>query len=170
MVQNQHLAERYNADTLQLLVKDPTTLYAYWDVSDRKRWLVAQHYCADWSVMPKIVRLYAMPGNRSDGTGHRRTYADTNVGDSSSWYFTELLPNCTYIADFGILNVQRQFIPLLRSNIVMTPRNTEADFEETDSPDVLSPHGRSIWFQELDGAMFEQFSAYTLYEPHSEAI
>jgi hypothetical protein len=114
--------EFYNADRIQLLAIDPNRIYAYWSVSHRKKWLCAQHFELDWSVMPKVIRIYNTTDLFFDGTNANHFF-DIPVGESLSWHIHHLNPDSTYVADFGTYNIFGQFIPIMRSHAAKTPRN-----------------------------------------------
>jgi hypothetical protein len=114
--------EFYNTDRIQLLAIDPNRLYAYWSVSDRKKWLCAQHFELDWFAMAKIIRIYNTTDLFFDGTNANHFF-DIPVGESLSWQVHHLNPDSTYVADFGTYNIFGQFIPIMRSHAVKTPRN-----------------------------------------------
>jgi hypothetical protein len=143
-------------DTLCLLVQNPTTLYAYWELSERKRSLVDQHYNADWRELQPTLRLYDVTGLSFDGSasGAVRQY---KLEGYDSCYLGELEADRAYVADLGIWNRYEQFIPLLRSNTVHTPstcaRKLEADIPASKETSILI----------ILPVEYPQFSAYSLY-------
>ncbi|MGO4270806.1 DUF4912 domain-containing protein, partial [Paenibacillus sp. TAF58] len=49
---------RYHKDILHLMIVDAHSLYVYWEISDRRRWLISQHFECSYESMPKVIRLY----------------------------------------------------------------------------------------------------------------
>jgi hypothetical protein len=147
-------------DTLCLLIQNPTTLYAYWELSERKRSLVDQHYSADWRELQPTLRLYDVTGLSFDGSASG-TIRQYSVEGCDSCYLGELEANRAYVADLGIWNRYEQFIPLLRSNTVHTPsicaHKLEADIPASEETPILV----------ILPVEYPQFSAYSLYAASS---
>ncbi|MNI24428.1 hypothetical protein D3C73_780480 [compost metagenome] len=143
-------------DILFLLIQNPTTLYAYWRLSSRKERLIKEHFGDDWRALRPTLRLYDITGLSFDGSasGPVRQYS---VDTAYSCYLQELEPAKSYAADLGIWNKRDQFLPLLRSNTVYTPR--------TSSGSLVSdiPLSTTSSLQIVLPIEYEQFSAYTLY-------
>jgi hypothetical protein len=143
-------------DTLCLLVRNPTTLYAYWELSERKRSLVDQHYNADWRELQPTLRLYDVTGLSFDGSASG-TIRQYRLEGRDSCYVGELEADRAYVADLGIWNRYGQFIPLLRSNTVHTPsicaRKLEADIPASKDTSILI----------ILPVEYPLFSAYSLY-------
>ncbi|MCZ8523827.1 MULTISPECIES: DUF4912 domain-containing protein [Paenibacillus] len=152
---------RYHHDRIQLLTQGPHTLFTYWEVSNRKRWLCSQHFQSDYGALATSLRIYDVTAVYFNGhNAHGFRQIETMPG-ASSWYIHEVEAGTVYIADFGISTPEGQFIPLLRSNAVMTPRDRPAGWgaplvstvEEVREPGrvhgLLRPHD------------FENFNAYS---------
>lgn len=126
--------------------------------------MVAEHFGADWKQLDPALRLYDMTEMSFDGsTAHH--FGQLSIGDSSSCYIHNLKPGRCYIADLGIINRERQFIPLLRSNSLDIP---QADWNPT-STNLSAPATLSTFTQSEGPASlllpheYDHFSAYTLY-------
>lgn len=117
-------------DALHLMVRDAHTLFIYWEVSHRKRWLVSQHFQCDWDAMPKVLRLYDVTCTEFHGNNAHSQFDVRLTPEATSWYVHQLKPNTTYLADYGTYSIEQQFIPLLRSNPVHTPRDQKAVWGE----------------------------------------
>jgi hypothetical protein len=151
-------------DTLHLLWRNSTVLFAYWELSARKRAMVAEHFGTDWKQLDPALRLYDITEMSFDGsTAHH--FSQLSIGDSSSCYIHNLKPGRCYIADLGIINREQQFIPLLRSNSLDIP---QADWSSTvkDLPTTVT----LSTFAHSEGPTslllpheYDRFSAYTLY-------
>ncbi|MFD0620467.1 DUF4912 domain-containing protein [Paenibacillus sp. GCM10027629] len=154
----------YHHNVLQLMVVSPTTLYAYWEISERTITAVTRHYHTDWASMPKIIRLYENNGSLSSISHDAAKYTDHSVEDARSWYFHDLTPARSYTADFGTYNIYHQFVPLLRGNTVRTPRNRAATIEQGHP---LSEHMHEQHPSLNQGATLENTSPYHEFSTYS---
>ena len=154
--------EIYNADRIQMLVIEPGKIYAYWSLSNRKKWMCAQHFCCDWALMPKILRIYNTTDIFFDGTNANH-YFDIPVGEANSWQVQHLNPDSTYVADFGTLNIFGQFIPIMRSHAVKTPRNAIVSY---GAPIVstVDEVRQELKPQVIRSAFFENFATLNNYQ------
>jgi len=100
---------------------DAHTLYVYWEISDRRRWLVAQHFQCDYGDMPKVLRVYDVTCMFFDGSNAHTCWDIMPGAEASDWYIRDLGADRTYIADIGTYTWDHEFIPLLRSNCAATP-------------------------------------------------
>lgn len=158
------LPERYHKDLLRLMVRDAHSLYVYWEISNRRRWLVSQHFECDWGIMPKVLRIYDVTGIYFNGNNaHSRTDIEVTP-DADNWYVHGVHANATYIADFGTYNLHRQFIPLLRSNAAMTPRDGKAAHGEPIVATVPEVRGGATP-QRIPPHEFENFAVYRATPP-----
>lgn len=105
------------------------SLYAYWEISDRRRWLVSQHFQADYQVMTSILRLYDVTDLIFNGDNAHASWDMQAQPETNNWYFHQLSANRSYMVDIGTYTWERAFIPLLRSNCAVTPRDAEAPWE-----------------------------------------
>lgn len=166
-------SSRRHYSVIHLMVKDPYTLFAYWDITDRKRAATEQHYRMSWHRLTKKIRLYAVTDQQELQSGSVH-YFDVNLEhleqDRDSVYIHSIEPDQSYIADYGILNSSLQFIPVVRSAAIRTPRSlsaASADSEETAAARITSLSAQPPSSE--SSSPFEQFSAYTLY-PNREGV
>jgi hypothetical protein len=158
-VSGYEVPDRYQKDLLHVMVRDAHTLYVYWEVSNRKRWLVAQHFECDWGLMPKVLRVYDVTSIYFNGNNANSYYDIQVTPEADNWYIHQVHANATYIVDFGTYTIHRQFIPLLRSNAAATPRDSEAPWGEpivSAVPEVMK--GRVS--HRIQPHFFENFNAY----------
>ncbi|WP_248929963.1 DUF4912 domain-containing protein [Paenibacillus hamazuiensis] len=151
--------DRYNRDLLHLMVRDAHTLYAYWEVSDRKRWLCSQHFECDWHVLPKILRVYDVTCIYFNGHNANSSFDIRTTPEANNWYIPNVHANATYMADLGTYTIHGQFVPLMRSNAAATPRDAKAAWGEPvvgAVEEVLEgkANGR------IEPHFFENFNAY----------
>jgi uncharacterized protein len=119
--------EKYGSDRLHLMVRDASSLFAYWEISDRRRWLTARHLECDWSEAPKALRVYNVTSIQFNGHNAHSFFDISDISAASDWFIHGVSAGTTYIVDYGVFTSNRQqFIPLLRSNSAATPRSQEA--------------------------------------------
>lgn len=136
----------YRKDRLRLLVRDARTLHAYWEVSDRRKWLTAQHFECDYGQLPKVLRMYDVTYVLFNGHNANRIIDIDLTPEADNWYINELDAGAVYTADLGVYTWERQFIPLLRSNVVQTPRDCPAGWGQPLVPVVAEasvPHPKA---------------------------
>ncbi|WP_400163228.1 DUF4912 domain-containing protein [Brevibacillus sp. TJ4] len=151
--QQWRLPSFYGGDCLKLMVQGPTVLFAYWEITWPRMRMVASYLQSDYRQIQKGLRLYDVTDRLFDGH-NAHSYRDVRVlDDATSWYVYGMEANRTYIADFGLFD-KDQFCPILRSEPVVTPRNTKAVWGEPLIEPVTDP-ARPAWF--------ENFSSYSLY-------
>ncbi|MGZ9583476.1 DUF4912 domain-containing protein [Paenibacillus marinisediminis] len=158
---------RYNHSFIHLMVQTPYTLFAYWELHERRKQLIAEHYRSHWNDLTKQVRLlqyrqaheHALPVH----------YSDTTVDEQGSWYFRNVNPSASYRVEYGIMNPDYQFISLLRSEVSQVPRNEPVNSETQLLQDNLESYTSISAISHFSDEMsesyspFEQFSTYTLY-------
>ncbi|MCY7484813.1 MULTISPECIES: DUF4912 domain-containing protein [Paenibacillus] len=149
---------------MQLLLKDPYTLFAYWFITARTQVAVERHYRMKWSELKKAIQLYEI--KQADlhhcklGTSNH-VLLHTVESHEGSVYLRPLKPYHSYIADYGFMTATHSFVPLARSTIIHTPYlQTYGELsEQMDHALQAVQLGQS----ETE-ALFPSFSSYTLYE------
>lgn len=109
------------SNRLVIMVKDPTTLFAYWEVDTLHKQIICEHFHTDWSQLQLLLQVYDVTDILFDGGNAHSTQRMQVHHSADSWYITQLNPGRRYLADFGTLTGKGQFFPLLRSNVVGTP-------------------------------------------------
>ena len=125
--------DRYNKDILHLMIVDAHSLYVYWEISDRRRWLVSQHFECDYASMPKVIRLYDVTSLYFNGSNAHGYWDVTTTSEANNWYLHHLGAGRSYLVDIGTYTWEREFIPLLRSNCVVTPKRYRNQMGRTDA-------------------------------------
>jgi hypothetical protein len=149
------LPDRYEKDLLHLMVRDAHTLYVYWEISNRKRWLAAQHFGCDWHVLPKVLRVYDVTSVYFNGSNSNGYFDIETKPESNNWYIHGVKAGATYMVDFGTYSIHRQFIPLLRSNFMATPRDSAPNFGE---PIVAAWPVSHLYGERVQPHLFENFA------------
>ncbi|MDF2959900.1 MAG: hypothetical protein K0S39_1635 [Paenibacillus sp.] len=155
------LPDRYEKDMLQLLVRDAHTLYVYWEISNRKRWLCSQHFECDFGLLPKILRIYDVTAIYFNGSNANRYSDIQTTPEATNWYIHQAAANTTYMIDLGTYTIDGQFVPMLRSNAAATPRDQAAPWGEPIQPVVPEVHHGNPVHQRIQPHFFENFNAYS---------
>ncbi|MDU0203896.1 DUF4912 domain-containing protein [Paenibacillus sp. PFR10] len=121
---------RYYKDLLHLMVVGTNSLYVYWEISDRRRWLVSQHFECDFGAMPCVIRLYDVTHVLFNGHNAHTSWDTTIPPETTHAYLHQAGANRNYIVDVGTYTWEHEFIPLLRSNCVATPKDSEENWGE----------------------------------------
>lgn len=155
------LPDRYEKDMLQLMVRDAHTLHVYWEISNRKRWLCSQHFECDWGILPKVLRVYDVTAIYFNGSNANRWFDIETTPEARSWYIQPVQAGTTYLVDYGVYTIEHQFVPLLRSNAALTPRDSEAPWGEPLQPTVPEVRGEQPLQSRIMPHFFENFNAYS---------
>lgn len=148
-------------DTLHLLARDARTIVAHWEVTDRKKWLAAQHFRCDWVHLPKVLRLYDVTLVMFNGHNANRTIEIELTPEADNWYISGLQPNTDYVADWGVRTVDRQFIPFMRSNAVRTTRDATIDNVDVKATAELAAPFASERMKKVENDRWEHVLAET---------
>ena len=105
---NMFLPLEYHENALSLLVQSPSVLYAYWELSPGLKNTLSENEKVQ-------IRL------NSDGIGVNQVY-DIDLLENSC-YFENVKPGLSYYCEIGKVNTDNMFLPLLRSNTVVTPHD-----------------------------------------------
>lgn len=112
-------------DRLILMVKDPWTLFAHWQVSALQQRLVSRHFESEWERLPFSLRLCDVTDLYYDGEqAHSIRVEDTHPLASRYW-LPRVTPGRHYLAEWGTWTLEGHFFTLLCSNVVETPQISE---------------------------------------------
>ncbi|MCR8843844.1 DUF4912 domain-containing protein [Paenibacillus sp. SC116] len=162
---NRHFTAN-QSNIIHLMVQQPTVLFGYWEVSKRLKSLIERHYRSSWHDLRRVARLYQYSYSEPDTAP--LTYYDADVGNSECWYFRHVAPRHQYALDYGFLNHNQQFVSLLRSAQVGTPRNDPDWIVDVRNESATNQGGSQSDSQhqhdeQSNYSPFQQFSTYTLY-------
>lgn len=122
------LPRSYGQDRLVLMARDPFWLYAYWEIAAAKESFQASRGRRAWQVSRPVLRVYDVTGVEAFNGGNANSYVDIPLSaDADNWHIEVGNPDRTYCVDLGRLMPNGEFVFLLRSNIVTTPRATLSD-------------------------------------------
>ncbi|MHB1042513.1 MAG: DUF4912 domain-containing protein [Eubacteriales bacterium] len=122
------LPHSYGIDRLVLMARDPFWLYAYWEITATKQGEFNRSYGpAAWASTKNILRVYDVTGIDFNG-GNAISFIDIPVSEEvDNWHIHVGEPDRSFCVDIGKVFPDGKFIPLLRSNVVTTPRASLSD-------------------------------------------
>lgn len=116
------LPHHYGEDRLVLLPRDPYCLYAYWEISAASSENRPKHRDEEGGNLARPnLRVFRHGWNRIDTIESHVDYRLENETDN--WYVHVSNADNYYHAEWGWVLPGGDFYPLLRSNIVRTPRD-----------------------------------------------
>lgn len=127
-----HLPPRYGSTQLVLLVRDPWWLYAYWEVTPARAAEVQRRMTPEERAQhATILRLYDVTDRAADAARAHRWMDVVLTHDVDNWFVDTGEANRTWVAELGYRTAHGRFYPLVRSNVVTTPRAGPSDqFDE----------------------------------------
>jgi hypothetical protein len=116
-----HLANGYNDNKAVLLIRDPWTLYSYWEVKKDVEEGV-RNKIREKGLTPQknVLRVYDITG-KDPNEGVTPAF-DFELRDwATTWYIHTGNHGRTWMVDIGILCTNGEFFCLVRSNVVTAP-------------------------------------------------
>lgn len=125
----------YGETELVLMPVDPFLIHAYWDFSPK-----------DWEEIqarrrPVILRIYDVTMIQFDGTNAHHYFDVPVILEAQNWYVHLWSAEKSFCADLGWL--LPDFQPIVRSNVIQTPRAGVSIFEESRWIEVRPAHRRA---------------------------
>ncbi len=120
-----NLPHGYGDNKIVLMVRDPWTLYTYWEIAEAaERSVKEQIQAKGLKISNSILRLCQI-----DGSGNiEKIFSDFQLKDNANnWYINKVNPDRKWRVDIGILCSNGEFFPLAQSNVVETPRSKMSD-------------------------------------------
>jgi hypothetical protein len=116
---------------ITLIPKDPSWIYAYWEIADSSIEDVKRQLGGNLDGTKFIVRMYDVTCKDFNGFNANHWF-DIEVGRySNNWYINIWNDNASYCGEIGMLHNSGRFFPMARSNFVHTPRSSSSNrFEE----------------------------------------
>lgn len=143
----------YGRDLVKVMAQGPNVLFVYWEITWPRMRMVASYLHVDFRYIQKGLRLYDVTDRLFDGK-NAHSIRDVLVSEeANSWYIQDVLPGRTYVVDFGLYEHGR-FCPILRSEVIVTPRNSKASWGEA-LVEPVNDCSTPSWY--------ENFSSYSLY-------
>ena len=132
MTLNEYELPSYDAASrITLIPKDPSWIYAYWEIADSSIEDVKRQLGGNLDGTRFVVRMYDVTCKDFNGFNANHWF-DIEVGRySNNWYMNLWNDNASYCGEIGIVHNSGRFFPMARSNFVHTPRSGSSNrFEE----------------------------------------
>lgn len=118
----------YGDDRIVLMVKDPSWLFAYWEIqAGTERAARAQLLPHEVAGLSSILRVYDVTGVDFPTQPAHRAFDISLSGLATNWYIPTDAPSRSFVVDLGLLANTGRFLLLARSNQVTTPRFGPSD-------------------------------------------
>jgi len=115
------LPHGYGKTTIVLMARDPSWIYAYWEVDKNTRDKLNREHNRDIFTHGTLaLKLYDVTDIEFDGS-NAHSQMLIKVGDANNWYIQVPEPGRNYCCDLGVLTLRREFIHIARSNTVGLP-------------------------------------------------
>lgn len=112
----------WQTNRLVLMVKEPTSLFAYWEVNDLRKQLISEHFRCDWDQLRFCLRVYDVTQIQFNGYNAHSTRSLQVDSSADNYYILHLQSGRRYLVDYGTTTYAGSFFAILRSNIVEMPR------------------------------------------------
>lgn len=127
--ENGDLPAGYGTTESYLLVKDPSWMFLFWEITSATFDYVREQYGQETlNQCRTIIRLYDITGvDFFDGDNANTCYDMPVVLDAKNWYIHAPQSGRSYVADLGFVTPQGQFILLTRTNAITLPPGKVSD-------------------------------------------
>lgn len=112
------LPTRYGEDRVTLLVRDPETLFAYWELTPAATETACHEQGCPAEALTPLLRLHDLTQDTPP--------EDIVVGQAESWYLHVGRPGHRFQAELGLRGPEGRFTSISRSNVVETPPRNPA--------------------------------------------
>ena len=120
-IEGPELPRGYDKTTIVLMARDPSWIYAYWEVGKNTRDKLNREHNRDiFSHSTLALKLYDVTDIEFDGSNAHNQML-IKVGDANNWYIQVPESGRNYCCDLGVLTPRREFILIARSNTVGLP-------------------------------------------------
>ena len=143
---SKELPQRYDRTFLNIMLKDPYCIYAYWEIAEKDVEEVRKKNPGrDQGSARRILRVYDV--SLIDFNGFNANgFFDIEIGAfSSNWYINLWCDNISYLGEIGLLFSDGCFAPLARSGAVHVPLAG------------YSPRAEQIWMKVTDEAFHKPY-------------
>lgn len=113
------LPSKYQESRLALMVQNPSCIFAYWELSDTHLEDLHRQYGSEWVDGSERLKVFHITGKAFREISEHEPCPQTN-----NYYIQVPYPGQSYFVELGKLLSSGQYIVLLRSEIVTTPRST----------------------------------------------
>jgi len=130
------IPHKYGEDRLTLLVRDPWWIFAYWDITPQT-WERGRNQVGAHVPLKEVMRVYDVTDIPELDVSQAHTFFDIELTPyADNWYINVGQPDRNFCAEIGFRTPEGKFYPLVRSNVVRTPRYGMSD--KTDEEWMIS--------------------------------
>ena len=128
------LPDRYDRDTLILMLKDPYCLYIYWEISiTSEREFIKKFGTEIWNNSATVLRLYDVTDLNDFVMDSLNCYKEVFVTDAcKDVYINVDMPNRKYCVIYGKMLPNGRFVAFMKSNYVKTPRANISELSDEE--------------------------------------
>lgn len=124
------LPAAYGVDRLVLLPRDPWWVFVFWEIAPATRDAACTALGAEAAGARPMLRLYDVTFVDPRGSNASLSFDVEVPTGVESWYVNVGRPAASYCAEVGLRTAAGRFLPLVRSNVVATPRATPSPDRE----------------------------------------
>ena len=118
------LPQSYGITQLTFLARHPNGIHAYWEIASTTLDVLNNRLGGITSQSRLVLRVYDVTLVDFNGRNANH-YFDINVGgEARDWYIEVWGDNASYCGELGVNAPDGQFHPVVRSNVVTTPRKS----------------------------------------------
>jgi hypothetical protein len=118
------LPRSYGRDRIVLLPRDPWWVLAYWEVTPTTRINALRTLAAQAEGAREVLRVYDVTFITFTGD-NAWLFFDVDVAPGADhWYLNVGRPAASFCVELGLRTGDGRFLPLVRSNVVTTPRSS----------------------------------------------
>jgi hypothetical protein len=126
------IEQRYYDDRIVLMTRDPYWCYAYWDLAPQSIESKRSELKKEWGQAAFALRVYDVTDLDFNGSNAHK-YQDVSVtGEAGNWYINVWTPGRSYLVEIGFKTEDGHFIPIARSNAILTPNDRPSDVTDEE--------------------------------------
>lgn len=114
-------------------------LALFWEASNLPKKLIKLYFNKNVDELIHVIRVYDVSQINFNGKNAHHYYEIAIPYHQGFWFVKGLLSNRSYIAEIGVIWGSNTFFPLIRSNIVHTPKH-EMTVDHVINPDMCKLH------------------------------
>jgi len=112
----------YNTTNITLIPRDPSWVYAYWEISPSSIETMRKQIGWEFDRSVHTLRMYDVSLRDFNGE-NANSWFDIDVGPfANNWHINLWTDNVTYCGEIGIRTPDGRFFAFARSNFITTPR------------------------------------------------
>jgi hypothetical protein len=124
------LPKTYGDTKVFILPKDPTWIFAYWEISPIKFEEFPKQYKDDFDSSAFVIRVYDITGIDFNGCNAHKFFDIYTSYDSLSWYINVGEYNRSLVVEIGFMLKNGKFISVVRSNFLTMPSYGVSDVRD----------------------------------------